>query len=464
MIDRLNMDCSNRKWPINEPSGVPDLALYTCFNGQQPRNLQSLEKLYDDSNALNSIVFDMVNNLGIDFSKLTGKRVLLKPNWVRHDRKETDELCLTTHPKFILAVLELVLSYKPSEVIVADAPIQSCDWQRLLPQYFIEKVHALSNYYCIPIHIKDWRKRIVSEAKGAVLSDIRPMGDYTIFDMGKDSFLEPITDDKHSFRVTGYDPDRLADSHKQGKHLYCVTNDLFNADFLIAIPKAKTHQKTGITNALKLLVGINGDKDFLPHHRVGGFDSGGDCYPGANKVLRLSEHVLDMANRRIECLAYKPLLMLAKMLWRLAPKTPEYSLSAAWHGNDTTWRMVMDLNMIARYGKHDGSLSQEPQRDIFYICDGIIGGQGDGPLNPEPLPLGVFMAGTNPASMDYALARLMGFDPDKLPLLNSAVCHFGKSESLMINGIATKWSYIDEFALPTIASPGWNSYLHGFMK
>ena len=106
------------------------------------------------------------------------------------------------------------------------------------------------------------------------------ISEYVIFDVGKDSYLEPITNDKKNlFRVNNYDPDRLAESHRAGVHKYCITKELFEADIIFSLPKVKTHQKAGITAALKNLVGLNGDKDYLPHHRIGGTEIGGDCYP-----------------------------------------------------------------------------------------------------------------------------------------------------------------------------------------
>lgn len=252
--------------------------------------------------------------MGYDLEELTNKKVLIKPNWVRHDLVDTDSLCLTTHPRFVLAVLSIVLEKQPSKVFIADAPIQGCDWDKLLPKYFYEDVKSLSAHYKVPIRIIDWRRRILSSKNSSLREDIRPIENYVLFDMGKSSYLEPITTSTPRFRVTDYDPDRLAESHRPGKHMYCVAKEVFDVDFVIALPKAKTHQKTGITNALKLLVGINGDKDFLPHHRIGGERLGGDCYPGGNLILRLSEHLLDMANRRIGSKMYRPLRIMSILL------------------------------------------------------------------------------------------------------------------------------------------------------
>ena len=48
--------------------------------------------------------------------------------------------------------------------------------------------------------------------------------------------------------------------------------------------------------------------------------------------------------------------------------------SGNWHGNDTTWRMVLDLNRALRYGDGVGVLHDEPQRRYFSVVDGIIAG------------------------------------------------------------------------------------------
>ena len=63
--------------------------------------------------------------------------------------------------------------------------------------------------------------------------------------------------------------------------------------------------------------------------------------------------------------------------------------SGNWFGNDTIWRMCLDLNKIVFYGNADGSLREpEPQnrKRHYVLVDGIIAGEGRGPLNPDPVP------------------------------------------------------------------------------
>jgi uncharacterized protein (DUF362 family) len=54
--------------------------------------------------------------------------------------------------------------------------------------------------------------------------------------------------------------------------------------------------------------------------------------------------------------------------------------------------------------------------------DGIIGGEGDGPLAPRPRPLGRLIAGFHPVCVDAACAQIIGFDWRKLPLLLQGAC------------------------------------------
>lgn len=44
--------------------------------------------------------------------------------------------------------------------------------------------------------------------------------------------------------------------------------------------------------------------------------------------------------------------------------------SGNWWGNDTTWRMVVDLNRILRYARPDGSTATLPQRQAVSLIDG----------------------------------------------------------------------------------------------
>ena len=125
----------------------------------------------------------------------------------------------------------------------------------------------------------------------------RTEADYVRFDLADDSLLEPITTDEAPFRVTMYDPRALDETHRRGRHRYLVARELIEADVVFNVPKLKTHKKAGVTGALKNLVGINGHKAYLPHHRKGGAGRGGDAYPGSSLWKTFAEEAYDTANR-----------------------------------------------------------------------------------------------------------------------------------------------------------------------
>jgi hypothetical protein len=326
-----------------------------------------------------------------------------------------------------------------------------------LPAHFYDAVAAIAEKYKVPVIIKDFRRVVFDTLDNKVDVEKNPMSEYIIFDLGKKSYLEPITSaTKNQFRVSQYNPDKFTATHRPGMHKYCITKEMFNADIVISIPKVKTHQKAGITAALKNIVGLNGDKDFLPHHRIGGTKMGGDSYPGKNILRYWSELALDNSNRNKGNYKYWFWLKTASLLWRISLPGKHHKLSAAWYGNDTTWRMVMDLNTIVVYGKADGTLSDTPQRMLYSFCDGIVGGQGDGPLYPDPLNLGIVSFTDDSAINDICMATIMGLQNDKIPLLKAAKEFMpGRQVDITLNGNATSIEDLKKIAVYTAPPPGW---------
>ena len=437
---------------------TPFVNIRTAFDPGN-RSINALSAIYDDLEGLVEVIEDVAQPVLHD-EKIAGKKVLLKPNWVRHDRVPTDEFCLRTHDSFLLATLTAVLKRQPRAVLIGDAPIQGCHWSKIVTSQLREKIANLEKAYSVPVSIKDFRRVTFDPALNDAKEDRRPMGEYLIFDVGSDSFLEPITEEgKNNFRVTVYNPDRFSESHTKGMHKYCITRDLFDADVVISLPKVKTHQKAGITAALKNIVGLNGDKDFLPHHRIGGTGRGGDCYPGDSRVRYLAELAYDEANRNKGNLLFSILTRIGALLWRLSLPGQYDRPGAGWYGNDTTWRMVMDLNLIVHFGTPDGKLASAQQREFFSLSDGIIGGQGDGPLLPGPLPLGIVSFTNSSALHDVCMAYLMGMKVDKIPLLRAALdfMHSGGQE-IRLNHEEVPIEELRKYAAQAAMPPGWVGY------
>jgi uncharacterized protein (DUF362 family) len=384
------------------------------------RTVEDLAALYQDLPRLKAWIADLVAPQ-LNRDTIANRKVFLKPNWVKHSTRPTDAICLRTHENFILATVEVLLPMQPASIVIGDAPIQGCKWGQMILPEFENAVSQLSKTSGIPIEIKDLRRLTLDLTAANPLQSKRSLDDFVIFDLGKKSYLEPITKGgRNRFRVTHYNPDRFNESHRPGMHKYCITKELFEADVVISLPKVKTHEKAGITNALKNLVGLNGDKDFLPHHRLGGTKRGGDSYPGDSLLRYWSELCHDNANRNMGTSVYWWWLYPAILLWRLSKPGPMDRFGAGWHGNDTTWRMVMDLNMIALYGKADATVGDKPQRLLFSLCDGIVGGEKDGPLTPSPLNLGLICFTNDSSWADLCMATTMGMDIEKIPLLRCA--------------------------------------------
>ena len=357
-------------------------------------------------------------------------RVVVKPNWVMHENRGPWGLePLVTDPALIRAVVDGVLGAAPSRVVVGDAPLQGCDLERLLSETALDRWAAdLQTRAPAFVGLEDFRRTTCAFRYGVRMAheDRRPEDDFVLFDLGAESLLEPITDGRGSFRVTQYDPRQLQKTHAPGRHCYLVARAIIDADVVVNLPKLKTHCKAGITSALKNLVGINGNKEFLPHHRLGGSSHGGDCYPGGSVLKRVIELALDQSNLAgsagTRAFAWSAT---GDVLGRILRRTgDEIGVEGAWSGNDTVWRTCLDLNRVLHYGRSDGTLAETPQRRVLHIADAMVAGQGDGPLAPEPLPLGLLLGGGNPAAMDWVGAHLLGYDPRRVALTRGAFGRF----------------------------------------
>ena len=355
-----------------------------------------------------------------------GMSVLLKPNWVHHRNEGKYGMdSMITHPSFILAVLQLLAKAKPRKIILGDAPIQGCDWNALISPQFIEQIEEAASP--IPVDLIDFRRTALKPngREEEILTNQRDMKHYVLFDLGSDSLLEPISKPAGRFRVTMYNPRELAKTHQPGRHQYLLCKEPFEADIILNLPKLKTHRKVCLTGALKNLVGLNGNKDYLPHHRVGGSLWGGDCYPGLSPLKRLAEFFLDQANQKMDTPEYR---WWKKWAYRFLSWHErlggDAQIEGAWYGNDTAWRMALDLNRILLYGQSDGSLSDNPQRQIWSLTDAIVCGQAEGPLRPEPFWCGAVTFTNSSALADYIHATLLGLDPERIPLLKHAFDEF----------------------------------------
>jgi uncharacterized protein (DUF362 family) len=365
------------------------------------------------------------------FGKLihSGARVLIKPNFVLHHNQGNGGMDpMVTHQSVVKAVVAAALQADPAEVIVGDAPIQTADFSALLNETGLDSwSEDLKKADSRFKGVKDFRRTTARYVNGVRQAEenLLPEEDFVLFDLASDSLLEPITDEKEDFRVTCYDPRLMAKTHGRGRHRYLVARAVVDADVVINLPKLKTHKKAGITCALKNLIGINGNKEYLPHHRLGGANLGGDCYPGDSKVKRMLEYAADQQNTSGSERIGKVWSGVATQLNRVLHLMGDnLDIEGSWSGNNTIWRTGLDLNRILLYGRADGSMAQSSQRRVVHLADAIVAGQGDGPLSPQPLALGLLFAGNNAACVDWFGARLLGYDPQLVPIVREAFGDF----------------------------------------
>src|SRR5262249_1982077 len=111
-----------------------------------------------------------------------------------------------------------------------------------------------------------------------------------------------------------------------------------------------------------------------------------------------------------------------RKLWSRIRKNPDrrHFSFGNWHGNNTAWRIALDSNTILLFRDREGRLCDKPARRFFSVIDGIVGGEGEGPLHPDACTPGVLLAGFNPLAVDWTATALMGFDPGLIPLYSNA--------------------------------------------
>jgi uncharacterized protein (DUF362 family) len=96
-------------------------------------------------------------------------------------------------------------------------------------------------------------------------------------------------------------------------------------------------------------------------------------------------------------------------------------------------------------------LSRVPGR-TFAIVDGIVGMEGNGPIQGTPTNSGVIVAGRVLPAVDAVCSRVMGIDPNKVVYLNAPDCpHYNDEDRITHTGeqprtVRTNFALIKEFA------------------
>lgn len=355
-----------------------------------------------------------------------GDRVVLKPNLIWHSHRDDPGQFeqVITHGSVVRAVLDYVLISLEGrgEIWIADGPQLDANWDLILSRTGLAEVSRwCSEKSGVPIRFLDLRD-LWEDVRGEVLYGTKalpgdPQGSIEINLAERSRFIGHAGAGRY-YGAT-YDQAETNFHHSNNRHDYRISRTVASADVFINLPKMKTHKKTGVTVCLKNLVGVNTGRNLLPHHTDGDPSTGGDQFP-VPSVKNLSERKgvrtlerLTMLNPRLFAPVYRLAKLVARPLWG---KTKHTIRSGNWHGNDTCWRMVHDINRCLLYSNGKQFPTASTKR-FFAVVDGIVAGDGDGPAAPNRREAGVLVGGFNPVALDCVAARLMGFDPMKLPVL-----------------------------------------------
>jgi len=340
-----------------------------------------------------------------------GDTVVINPNFVlsRHAHGK-DLYSIITHPSVIRAVCDYVFIALGGRgrIIIADAPQMDCSFEELLEA---TQLRTISDHYMnelnFTIEILDLRSFWTDVDKDNQEIGIHdrhdlpgdPLGGVKV-NLGQRSEFYGLD---RSWRYFGADYDRKETNihHCGDVQEYMISRTILSADVYIAVPKLKVHKKVGVTLNTKGLVGTATNKNYLVHYTLDTPAKGGDQLPDivswrSGLFIRISSFLTDnlMTHRNV---ALERLYVFLKRFQRkyLIPfglglgEEHQKRYGGNWYGNDSAWRMAVDLLKIIYYADQSGILHNNKQRKIFSFIDGIIGGENDGPLHPDPKRCGV---------------------------------------------------------------------------
>jgi uncharacterized protein (DUF362 family) len=347
--------------------------------------------------------------------------VLFKPNLLHHRHALGGE-----HAAVVTQAPALEFAWRAVDALglrgprlVADAPQGDADFGQLLDRTGLERWQRERGVTVIDLRNERWEERNgVPTTHHSLPGD--PAGAARV-DLSRLSAFHGQAGSQ--FYGADYNIAETNAHHHGDTHEYLFSGSALRSGVIVNLPKLKTHKKVGVTLSLKNLVGLNADKNWLPHHRLGTPSQGGDAYPDSRLGRRVEARLIGIFKRLA---GHSPLLSAAAGHLKPAASsllgdTMDVVRSGNWWGNDTVWRMVLDLNRILLYARPDGSLADTVQRRTVSMIDGLVAGEAKGPEAPDAVDAGVLVAGDDFVAVDIVATTLMGFDYRKVPHLVGAL-------------------------------------------
>lgn len=468
--------------PFNPTEPYSEYSIRGCLSSEKNEVYEGIRNVFVMLGFDNENIGKSCWNPLSEFIK-PGDKVLIKPNLVReyHGRGLGTE-SVVTHASVIRAIVDYVFKAcgHNGEITIADSPVfGAVEVEKMAKTFGLDQVVNLyARNMAFPITLCDLRTRkAISRGQGMVIIDrVDLPGDpkgYTKVRLGAHSEFCEIEENKRRLRGGDYDNTVTMNHHENGQHEYLVANSALDADVVINVPKLKVHKKAGISVSLKNMIGIFGDKNWIPHFMLGSDFRGGDEYPYSG-LLREAENILKDRFLRSMYNASKPVLNLAQLISKahktFVSTTGFASIrSGSWYGNDTIWRSILDINKIVLFADKQGIMRDTPQRRLFSVVDGVIAGEDDGPLSPTPKPAGILCGGNDWAAVDIVLATYMGFDYLKIPQLAKALgltdfrfTSFENGKLEIFTNFKKNFSTLDDFSAcadPFLIPKGWRGHI-----
>ncbi|HXJ95118.1 MAG TPA: DUF362 domain-containing protein [Terriglobia bacterium] len=254
----------------------------------RPPSTVAIRRASDYQADLTGLISETLCQLGV---AVRGKSVLLKPNFVEPD----PDGVINTHPAVVSAARESFLLLGAREVKVGEGPGHERDTEAILET----------------IRLRDYLGPLSGVFVDLNLDDVAPIALVT-----------------HASSL---------------RELY-FPKTVLSADFVVSMPKLKTHHWVGATLSLKNMFGI------VP----------GSCYGWPKNALH-------------------------------------------WAG---ITQAILDINATVR--------------PDFAIVDGIVGMEGNGPIQGAAKPCGILVMGDDPVAVDATCARVMGLVPERIDYLKKA--------------------------------------------
>lgn len=260
---------------------------------QRPQSRVAIRRNISYNHDLLSVMYETLREFD---PSVRGKTVLLKPNFVGLDPLGI----MNTHPAVVAAARESFLRLGAAQVLIGDGPAMDRDTEAILESVSLREYAGPLSRIFVDLNIDDVT-RVELKTRASRLKEL---------------FL-PKT--------------------------------VLGADFLVSMPKLKTHHWAGVTLSLKNMFGV------VP----------GSCYGWPKNVLH-------------------------------------------WAGIE---RSILDINAAAR--------------PDFAIVDGIMGMEGNGPIQGTPKACGALVFGDDPVAVDATCCRVMALVPQKIKYLAGAGTFLG---------------------------------------